>query len=417
MATAQWRKVIVSGSSANLSNLQVDGLTSGQVVIGGGSGSNLSTTAINGTGNILATTGATGVAISGAFSGSFTGAITTSLSNASQPYYVAYNTASGTLSYAGTGSFTAATASYVTSSNVYGPYGSNSILSASYASGSTSASYASTATSASYASNATSASYALNATSASYALNATSASYALSASYATSASYAISTSVAISSSYALSASYAPTAGSTIAALTQGTGITAFTYSGSVAQTVAVSGASSLSTNYITKWTGAAFANSSITDNGTTVSVGGGNFTVTTATGDTTIAGNLTVNGTASFINTQNLYVKDAFIVVASGSTTATDGGFIVQYNTGSGTNGSGSAFYLRNSGGVYGNYGRFAVAYDQTGSVTNVTPDQYVVTVSSSAGSPTGNPVWGGATYGFGNMYVNSSTSDIYIYA
>ena len=48
---AEWKKVIVSGSTANLAALQVDNLTSGQVVIGGGA-SNLSTTAINGTRNI-----------------------------------------------------------------------------------------------------------------------------------------------------------------------------------------------------------------------------------------------------------------------------------------------------------------------------------------------------------------------------
>lgn len=72
---ATWKKVIVSGSAANLSTLQVDNLTSGQVVIGGGSG-NLSTTAINGTGNIVATTGASGLSVSGSFSGSFQGAFT-----------------------------------------------------------------------------------------------------------------------------------------------------------------------------------------------------------------------------------------------------------------------------------------------------------------------------------------------------
>jgi hypothetical protein len=33
---ANWKKVIVSGSTANLASLQVDDLTSGQVVIGGG---------------------------------------------------------------------------------------------------------------------------------------------------------------------------------------------------------------------------------------------------------------------------------------------------------------------------------------------------------------------------------------------
>lgn len=63
---ANWKKVIVSGSNANLTTLQVDNLTSGQVVIGGGSG-NLSTTAINGTGNIVATTGASGLVHSGSF--------------------------------------------------------------------------------------------------------------------------------------------------------------------------------------------------------------------------------------------------------------------------------------------------------------------------------------------------------------
>ena len=69
---ATWKKVIVSGSSANLANVQVDSLTNGQVVIGGGSG-NLTTTALNGTGNIVATTNATNLDHSGSFSGSFEG--------------------------------------------------------------------------------------------------------------------------------------------------------------------------------------------------------------------------------------------------------------------------------------------------------------------------------------------------------
>ena len=106
---ATWKKVIVSGSNANLSLLQVDNLTSGQVVIGGGSGSNLSTTAINGTGTIVATTGATGLSHSGSFSGSFIGA------------------------FSGTVTGTAASASFVTASGVVGPYGANSVISASHA--------------------------------------------------------------------------------------------------------------------------------------------------------------------------------------------------------------------------------------------------------------------------------------------
>jgi hypothetical protein len=112
---------------------------------------------------------------------------------------------------------TSTTASFVTSSNVFGPFGSNSILSASFASGSTSASFASTASfvtssnvrgpfgvnsilSASFASGSTSASFAQTASfvtssnvfgpfgsnsilSASYASGSTSASFALTASF------------------------------------------------------------------------------------------------------------------------------------------------------------------------------------------------------------------------------------------
>ena len=70
---ANWKKVVVSGSAPELANLQVDGLTADQVVIGGGSAGNLSTTAINGTGNIVATTAASGLVHSGSFSGSFEG--------------------------------------------------------------------------------------------------------------------------------------------------------------------------------------------------------------------------------------------------------------------------------------------------------------------------------------------------------
>jgi hypothetical protein len=130
---ASWKKVIVSGSTANLAALQVDNLTSGSVVIGGGAVSNLTVRTINGSGNIVATTGATGLSASGSFSGSFLGNLTSTLVNLSQPNVVGYDIATGTFSYQGTGSFTAATASYITASNVYGPFGSNSVISASNA--------------------------------------------------------------------------------------------------------------------------------------------------------------------------------------------------------------------------------------------------------------------------------------------
>ena len=101
-------------------------------------------------------------------------------------------------------------------------------------------------------------------------------------------------------------------------LTQGAGIVPFLYDGQTTATVAVSGAAALTNNYINKWNGHAFVNSSITDDGTSVTVlssATSGLTVqaggTKVTGDSffynnlTVQGNITVNGTASFINTEN----------------------------------------------------------------------------------------------------------------
>jgi hypothetical protein len=68
---ASWKKVIVSGSIPSFTDIKVDGLASNTVVLGGGSGSVLTTQARNGTGNIVGTTAADGVSMSGSFSGSF----------------------------------------------------------------------------------------------------------------------------------------------------------------------------------------------------------------------------------------------------------------------------------------------------------------------------------------------------------
>jgi hypothetical protein len=209
-------------------------------------------------------------------------------------------------------------------------------------------------------------------------------------------------------------------------LTQGAGIVPFTYDGQNTATVAVSGAAALTNNYINKWNGHAFVNSSITDdgssvtilsaatNGLTVEAGG-----TKVTGDSffynnlTVQGNITVNGTASFINTENVLVKDKFILIASGSSTLTDAGIIAAY----GTNMTGSAFYL--SSASTGTYGRWAVAYGAGESAISLTPDEFVNTTKINASNPNDAtpPTWGSTTNGLGNMWVNSTTSDIYIWA
>ena len=209
-------------------------------------------------------------------------------------------------------------------------------------------------------------------------------------------------------------------------LTQGAGIVPFLYDGQTTATVAVSGAAALTNNYLNKWNGHAFVNSSITDDGTSVTVlssATSGLTVqaggTKVTGDSffynnlTVQGNITVNGTASFINTENVLVKDKFILIASGSSTLTDAGIIAAYNA----NMTGSAFYL--SAASTGTYGRWAVAYGAGESAISLTADEFVNTTKISASNPNDAtpPTWGSTTNGLGNMWVNSTTSDIYIWA
>jgi hypothetical protein len=246
-------------------------------------------------------------------------------------------------------------------------------------------------------------------------------------------------------------------------LTGGAGISPFLYDGQAAASFAVSGAAQLADNFITKWQGAdgKFVNTNITDNGSTITVlsaaGGGlavqagglavqagginvigdstfnNSVSITGTGsmdrlvvntrgaqitgdsffynNLTVQGNLTVNGTASFINTENVLVKDKFILIASGSSTLTDAGIIAAYDT----NMTGSAFYL--SAASTGTYGRWAVAYGAGESTISLTPNEFVNTTKIDTSAPISAPTWGGATNGVGNMFVRTTTSEIFIWA
>lgn len=414
---ATWKKVVVSGSSAELAALKVDNLTSGSVVIGGGSVQNLSTTAINGTGNILATTGASGVSISGSFSGSFQGEFSGVSSNA------------------------------------------------------VSASYAFTASSATNAFQAVSSSYAFTASSAINSTNAISASLAVSAStfavtdttsgtgpyYLTfvdgtsgfrtprvdsavltfNATTNVLTVTASNAILATTASWANNAGQVNNSLTFGNGLTGSPFNGSTAITAAVgAGAlitvdadsvmvttSSLTTNQIPKLGSNALVGSNISDTGTQVQIGAsatsglsvaaGGVNVTgnsVFNNNVVVSGDLTVAGTASFQNSQNLLVADQFILLASGSSTLVDGGIIV-------ANGglSGSALYLEVASS--GNYGRWAVASELNASATAATADEYMVSAKiNQASNPVAAPTWGSTTNGSGNIWVTNA-GDIFIYA
>lgn len=470
-----WKKVVVSGSSAELSTLKVDNLTSGSVVIGGGNVSDLSTRAINGTGNIVATSGASGVSMTGSFTGSFTGTIIANIANADTaskvivtdtttgtgPYYVAFTDGttgarsvlvdSAALTFNATTNVLTTTASFATTASR--AISSETATSASFASTSslplrgliTASSAGSTITftkgdnttfnvTLTTATSATASYVTSSGVDGPFGMNSI-----LSASFAVSASRAVS---ALSASYALSTTNTATASRVENALTFGNGIVATvgskTYDGSAAVTVAVGqgalistssllvsvNTSSLSANQIPKFSNNALSGSNISDTGTQVQVGSGatsGLSVAAGgvnvTGNSTfnnnvvIAGDLSVNGTTTFINTDNLYVEDRFVLLASGSTTLGDGGLIVQYNSA----GSGSAMYVEASS--TGTYGRWAVAYDVIGTSTTATPDEYVVTAKiGQASNPSAAPTWGGATNGTGNVWITNG-GDIFIYS
>ena len=281
-------------------------------------------------------------------------------------------------------------------------------------------------------------------------------------------------------------------------LTESTGITAFTYDGASTATIAVSGASALSSNAVTKWSGDAFVDSSLTDNGTVVSgassiqltgassnlsgsfsgsfqgdgagltnvpasgivlsaltdgngiadftyngqsaqsiaveVSGSTLTVgatgvavntsgittnelangsvtsakldtnITIAGDLTVSNDLTVLGTASFQNTTNLDVADRFILLASGSNTTGDGGIVIQQ----GTQGIGEAFAWDDTVDRWGVTGSF------DGSTSAITPDAFMAAVVvGSTTDPNDAPARYDAA---GNMFVGTD-GEIYIYS
>lgn len=133
----------------------------------------------------------------------------------------------------------------------------------------------------------------------------------------------------------------------------------------------------------------------------------------------TITGDLNVNGSQTIISTANLSVEDKFITLASGSTSGTDGGIIVQ-NAASGL----GASFVWDTG-----IDRWALgkegSLDDSASSVDVTAAgglyNYVVGVSGSNAdptSPTANPTFGlNDQSRVGQMHVNYLSGDIFIYS
>ena len=514
---ATWKKVIVSGSSAELAALKVDNLTSGQVVIGGGSAGNLSSTAINGSGNIVATTGATGLSHSGSFSGSFVGngalltgvtatAIfpTTQLTPLGSTAQVFIN--DGANKYATVSQFTSASFAGVSGNITINGSGvaaiasgvvtSAMIVDATIVDGDIAPSTITNAKLANSTISGKALGTNLDALTIGAGLNGSSynGSSAVtitvdsgsilpfisssifsrvsgdititSAGVATIAANAVALATDISGfGGGVASVLAVNTGSAGSVVVNGgalgtpssgtlTNVSGLPISGLVSSTSTALGVGSLELGHASDTTftrvssgvAAIEGNNIITANnfganvltflgtpssanlaaavtdetgtGTLVFSAGPTLTGTTnvaslaASGNVTITGDLSVAGTASFTNTDNLNIRDKFILLNSGSSTLADSGWVTQYNAA----GSGSAFYLEAASS--GTFGRFAVAYDVIGTSTSLTVDEYAVTAKIGQASAPGAtiPTWGGATNGTGNMWVTTA-GDIFIYS
>ena len=129
----------------------------------------------------------------------------------------------------------------------------------------------------------------------------------------------------------------------------------------------------------------------------------------------TVTGDLTVNGDRNIVSTTNLLVEDKFITLASGSTAAGDGGIVVQ----AAANGTGAALVWDTG------VDRWALSAEAglSGLATSVDAStatfDYIVGVSGSGNDPAvaGTPTLGASNHQYGQMHVNTSTGDIFIYS
>lgn len=295
---AVWKKIIVSGSSAHLANINVDSLSSG--VVTGASG-NLTTTTINGSGNIVATTGASNLVMTGSFTGSFKG-------DGSGLTGLATNLTIGADSGADdTVDLIANTLNFTGGPGVTSTVSDNQI------------------------------------------------------------SYAIASGIISASSLGTNT-------------TQG-------------QALLVQNGNS----------GSAVTINSLGTTGTPT------FASVTTTGNATVGGNLTVNGSLTTISTTNTNIKDQFLLLNSGSATATDESGII-FGGANGTRGNGAALVW--NGDYNSNDGRLAIANSVNSDATTATVSYYVGGVfdGTEADAATAQADHRG------NIRVDSS-NDIWIYA
>jgi trimeric autotransporter adhesin len=130
---------------------------------------------------------------------------------------------------------------------------------------------------------------------------------------------------------------------------------------------------------------------------------GNNLTVTN---NATVGGNLIVNG--SIVSASSLAIADQFIILASGSNGAIDGGIIVN-QIDDDPDGKGVAFAYDSSA------NRWALETGLNDTASVITPDAYMGVIQEFAGAPSSDPVYGG-TSGKGTIFVDTNNNEAYIY-
>jgi len=162
----------------------------------------------------------------------------------------------------------------------------------------------------------------------------------------------------------------------------------------------------------------------LSSNLTTLTIGDSNDTIT-------IPGNLTVSGTTTEVQTTNLNIEDQFILINSGALKGSgldaaaadkDGGLIVDFGGGSGS----ALFYDANhkAWGIRGtNHAEPTsnfLSYNAESNInTSVNYDYTISVVTSSAVSPSADPVYGNSATNsnLGTMHINNANGEIWIYS
>ena len=144
-----------------------------------------------------------------------------------------------------------------------------------------------------------------------------------------------------------------------------------------------------------------------TTDATAINLGKGGTSTVTVNNKLVVTGDLVVNGTTTTVDTTSLTIEDKFALFASGSDGSTDGGIIIQQ-------GATDGYAL----GVDASADRWALQNNAVPTATTLVPDAFMGVIQqwANAGAQPVSPQYGGAT-GFGTIGVQIDTGDVWIYS